>query len=386
MKRTELQTILIVDDDFLGIQVLASQLSPYYRVLIAKSGTQVWSRLAKNKVDLILLDVLMPDMDGYTVCKILKDDPKTASIPVMFITAMNEDKDEARGLDLGAVDYIRKPFYLPIVHTRIRTHLDQQLLQQRLIATNSDLVRTNQDLVVAQKGVQAEKVRYENLLSSILPEVIAQELLAQKQVTPKHFELVTVMFTDFADFTRLTATVDPELLIRELNDLFCAFDNIMAKNNCERIKTIGDGYLAVCGLPIVTQDHAQRMVQAALECIAYLEIRNSQLSGKTLDIQWDVRIGIHTGPVVAGVVGLHRFAYDIFGDTVNLASRVEKQAGPQSLAMTEQTRELVKNLYPCVPLGAKDLKGKGKVHLFSVDRMQLRTHLHQPSECLEELS
>ncbi len=354
------QTILIVDDERLNIDILGNELHGTYRILTAESGPQALKMLGENVVDLIILDIMMPVMDGLETCRRLKIAPNTRDIPVIFISACQDDEDEEYGLRLGAIDYIKKPFYLPIVKARIKTHLNQKLLEHKLLTYNRQLID-------AQDAINQEKNKYHQLLSCILPESIARELMLNREVAPRSYDMVTVMFTDFIDFTRLTALIDPVLLIRELNDIFCAFDSIMEKNHCERIKTIGDGYLAVCGLPDPCPEHAERIVDAAVDCINYLKIRNSQLLGKTLDIQWEIRIGINTGPVVAGVVGSSRYIYDIFGDTVNTSSRIEGQSPSQGMAFSDATRKLLGAAYPCKTLGIRSIKGKGDIELFALD-------------------
>jgi len=232
--------------------------------------------------------------------------------------------------------------------------------------TENRLFKSNCQLNDAQAAISEEKNKYEKLLLSVFPETIGRELLQNREVIPRRFENATVMFTDFVNFTQLTASIDPELLIRELNDVFCAFDLIMLRNDCGRIKTIGDGYMAVCGVPNADGDHARKILKSAVECLKYLHIRNTQLSGKSLGICWGLRIGINSGPVVGGIVGTQHFSYDIFGDTVNMASRIEQQANVNGIALSESTKALIGGQYECAPLGVRTIKGKGDIPLFTI--------------------
>lgn len=212
-----------------------------------------------------------------------------------------------------------------------------------------------------------EKKKSEELLFSLFPREVALELIESKKATPKLFNNVTVMFTDFIGFTKLSSDVDPSRLIDELNDVFSAFDSIVERNSCERIKTIGDGYLAVCGLPNENPEHAHNIVRCALDFIDYLKIRNGEPKhNNTLKFIWNIRIGINTGPVVGGIVGTKKYLYDIFGDTVNTASRLEGCTENPGIIISESTYNLVRDSFNCTDVSYKDIKGKGKTAIYKV--------------------
>ncbi|MEM7019294.1 MAG: adenylate/guanylate cyclase domain-containing protein, partial [Pseudomonadota bacterium] len=164
-------------------------------------------------------------------------------------------------------------------------------------------------------------------------------------------------------FTALSTELEPKFLIDELNDIFTAFDNIVEENHCERIKTIGDAYLCVCGMPEENERHAENVVRSALQIINYLQERNQRT-----DMTWEIRIGIHTGRVVGGVVGVKKYIYDVFGDTINTCARMEANSEPMRINISETTYQLVKPLFDVSPRGSMPVKGKGDMNMYFVER------------------
>lgn len=205
-----------------------------------------------------------------------------------------------------------------------------------------------------------EKKRSEDLLLNILPEEVAEELKEKGTADARLFENVTVFFSDFKGFTTVSEKLSPQELVNELHECFTAFDNIMHKYGIEKIKTVGDAYLAVCGLPTANTNHAADMVKAALEIKDYMKTR----SEKELSA---IRIGIHSGHVVAGIVGVKKFAYDIWGDTVNTAARMEQNGEPGKINISEATYELVKDKFHCNYRGEIEAKNKGKLKMYFVE-------------------
>ena len=228
-----------------------------------------------------------------------------------------------------------------------------------------ELKARNQELekMVAKKTVALikEKEKTEALLHNILPINIAKELLEKGHTKPARFEEVSILFSDFVSFTNIVATIPTRKLIQELNDLFSQFDEIMEEEGLEKIKTIGDAYLAVSGLPEEVEDHASRCVKAAKKMLTLLEKRNEK-SG----IKWHLRIGIHSGPITAGVVGKKKFTYDIFGDTINIASRIETAGEAGKINVSAYTYDLIKEQFPCEYRGKIDVKGKGELDMYFV--------------------
>jgi adenylate cyclase len=219
-------------------------------------------------------------------------------------------------------------------------------------------------LVMRQRNkVLKEKKRSDSLLLNILPAEVAEELKAKGETEAKLFDEVTVLFTDFLGFTELSEKLSPKELIKDLHECFTAFDNIIQKHNLEKIKTSGDAYMAAGGLPTPNNTHAMDAVNAALEIRRFLE------EGKEKRIAngqhyFELRIGVHSGPVIAGIIGVKKFSYDIWGDTVNTAARMESSGEAGKVNISGATYELVKETFSCTYRGKIQAKGKGDVDMY----------------------
>ncbi|TDQ15069.1 putative ATPase [Algoriphagus boseongensis] len=211
----------------------------------------------------------------------------------------------------------------------------------------------------------------ETLLKNILPSKVAEELKTRGVVEPKHFPKVTVLFTDFKDFTELTKHISPKKLVEELDYVFSKFDEISLKHGIEKIKTIGDSYMAAGGVPLPGINDEIRVIEAALEMTEFLDSVKKQRLEQGSDFYFQARIGIHTGPVVAGVVGKNKFVYDIWGATVNLASRIESSGLPGKVNISGDTYELVKDKFTCAHRGQIDVKSYKQVDMYFVDGRKL---------------
>lgn len=211
--------------------------------------------------------------------------------------------------------------------------------------------------------IQSEKEKSDELLLNILPVEVAEELKAKGNVQAKEFESVTVMFTDFVNFTAAGEKLGAQALVSELDACFVAFDQILAQYNIEKIKTVGDAYLAVSGLPIANPDHAADIIKAAVEIRDFMRQRRHEKGNDTFEL----RIGVHSGPVVAGIVGVRKFAYDIWGDTVNIAARMEQSSHHGKINVSDATHELVKDRFSFTYRGEVDAKNKGKMKMYFVE-------------------
>jgi len=214
--------------------------------------------------------------------------------------------------------------------------------------------------------IAAEKKKSDELLLNILPFETAEELKEFGSAKARNFDMVTVMFTDFKGFTEVAERLSAEELVHEINESFVAFDNIIHKYGIEKIKTIGDAYMAAGGLPTPKSTHAIDVVSAALEIMEFTR----DLKKKKGDLGFEIRIGIHSGPVVAGIVGIRKFAYDIWGDTVNTASRMESSGEVGKVNISESTYELVKHQFKCFSRGKINAKGKGEIEMFFVEEKE----------------
>ena len=339
----ESSLVLVVDDIEENLKVLSETLvMAGFHPLQAKSGERALQIAAKARPDLILLDIKMPGMDGFETIARLKADPTLSDIPVIFISALNQIEDKVEGFRAGAVDYVSKPFQREEVVARVGTHLR---------------------LREAQRTVEREREKSERLLEALLPGPIAAELKEKGSSEPRSFSEVSVLFGDLVDFTGQSARLTPRQVIEELNDISAAFDAIVREHGCERIKTIGDAYLAVSGMPEPNADHAYSLVRAAEAMLAWLASRNAKAG-----IRWEMRVGIDSGEVVAGIVGVRRYIYDVFGDTVNIASRMENASAPMRINVSAATRALLGDRLTCEPRGALPVKGKEAMEMFWIMR------------------
>ena len=334
----EKKVILLVDDAPANIQVAHAILKDIYKTRVATSGAKALELVkVAPPPDLILLDVMMPEMDGYEVCTRLKADAATRDIPIIFLTAKTEAEDETKGFDVGAVDYIHKPFSPPVVLARVQTHL---------------MLRD------AREQLAREKRLVDRLLDNMLPAAAVTEIKATGKVAPRLFENVAVLFVDLVSFTRYCDRHTPEEVVGSLGDLFILFEECARRNGLEKIKTIGDAFLATAGLLAPSADPLRAAVTCALEIVA---------GTPKIGEQWQVRAGVHLGPVMAGIVGQERYQFDIWGDTVNVASRLTSAASPGTVAVTEVQSAKLDGL-TISPRGAVELKGKGAVPLVEITR------------------
>ncbi len=334
--------VLIVDDLEANVRLLDRTLlgAGYTSIASTKDPHKVCGLHRENSYDLILLDLQMPGMDGFQVMEGLKEIEKDGYLPVLVITAQPEQK--LRALKAGAKDFVSKPFDLAEVLARVYNMIEVRLLHletKRLYAE-----------------VLAEKKVSERLLLNVLPRSIAERLKLDHTNIADSFPDVTVLFADIVEFTKLSENMGPERLVALLNAVFALFDNIADHRGLEKIKTIGDAYMAVAGVPVPATDHAARAAHMALDMIVALNIFNQENS-----CHLQVRIGLHTGAVVAGVIGKRKFIYDLWGDAVNIASRMESQGVAGRVQVTEATRKKLGEPFRCEERGAIEIKGKGEM-------------------------
>ncbi len=233
---------------------------------------------------------------------------------------------------------------------------------------NRRLAAQNQQIEAQKAEIDAERTRAEGLLLNILPHEVAHELKTQGSATPRHYDSVTVLFTDFVGFTKISSGLPPGEIVQELNEFFLEFDEICERNNLEKIKTIGDSYMCAGGLPAENKNHPIDAVKAARAMLQVVE-RHNKVNASANSPTWKIRIGIHTGEVVAGVVGSKKFAYDIWGDTVNVASRMESNCPVGEINISEETYKLVKQRFDCEYRGEFEAKNKGRMGMYLVKQV-----------------
>jgi adenylate cyclase len=336
--------LLVVDDNEANRDVLSRRLEREgYRVSCAGNGRQALTMVRETGFDLVLLDIMMPEIDGYQVLKEMKADPALRDIPVIMISALDETRSVVRCIETGAEDYLNKPFDPVLLRARIGASLEKKRLRD-------EQKRKTRELERAIEEAETQRRESESLLRNILPIQIADELRSRGQVEPRYFEDVTILFSDFVGFTRATEDMAAEDLVNLLHTYFTAFDRIVGRYGLEKLKTIGDSYMLVGGLPERNPSHPVDAVMAAFEMIQAVEELSSE------EAPWRIRVGIHTGPVIAGVVGIKKFAFDIWGETVNFSSRMESAGAPNRVNLSARTYSRVKDFFECEPRGQVNTK------------------------------
>ena len=303
--------------------------------------------LALQPIDLILLDVVMPKLDGVSVLKQIKADPELRHIPVIIISASSDLDRVARCIELGAEDYLPKPFERVLLHARIGACLDRKRLRDQEI---THLKQINDQLV----EISVQRQRADDLLHVILPAPAVTELKTTDRIAPKRYDGVTVIFTDIVNFTSYCEEHEPEEVVSNLQLLVEASENVAATYGLEKIKTIGDAFMATAGLLTPHDDPVMAAVRGAF---AMAEAAQQVPAG------WQLRVGIHLGPVVAGVVGRSKFTYDLWGDTVNVAARLSALGSAAAVLLSGDAWAKVKDRCHGRSLGLVSLKGKGAVEV-----------------------
>jgi adenylate cyclase len=339
--------ILVVDDSRSNRDLLRRRLvHEGHEVVVAGSGLEALKILDRDEFDLILLDLLMPEMNGIELLDRVKSDERWRSTPVIMISGLSEMDAVIRCIEAGADDYLPKPFNLVLLRARINACLERKRWYDR---EREYLAR-----------LKEEKERSEALLRNILPNPVVLRLQAGETLIADRFEDVSILFADIVEFTPAAARMSPSQLVDRLNRMFSEFDILALQLGVEKIKTIGDAYMAATGLPEPRPDHAEAIVQFGLGMLTILE----RLNGTREEDPLRIRIGIHTGPVVAGVIGHHKFIYDVWGDTVNVASRLEANSLPDRIQVSEATRRVLPAHYDFERRGTIDLKGRGFTEAF----------------------
>lgn len=338
--------ILVVDDNASNRDVLARRLERAgHRVTTAADGAAALALAQANDFDLILLDLIMPELSGYEVLSRLKAAAETRHVPVIVISALDELDTVVRCIEAGAEDYLTKPFDPVLLGARINASLERKWLRDRERQFVAELER--------------EKRRSETLLLNILPASIVERMRAGETAIADRIAESTVLFCDLVGFTTLSQDMPPDRLIDFLSRVFVTFDGLAAEEGVEKIKTIGDCYMAAAGVPEPQPDHALRVTTLARRMMQAVR----ELSDTT-GLSLQARIGIHSGPIVAGVIGAHKFIYDVWGDTVNTASRMESHSVSGRIHLSAATRHLLDGRFALEPRGTVEIRGKGPMETY----------------------
>lgn len=343
--------VLVVDDSRTLRLILAQQLGSLgiRHISQATDGLRALEMLKSASYDLMLLDMEMPELDGLGVLEMLRADDTIQFPSVIVISGASALERAYKCIEIGAEDYLPKPFNPVLLKARIFSSFEKKRLRdlerERMIALHQKTQR-----------LEFEQLKTEKLMLNILPRPIAERLKRGEKNISAHYPEATILFSDLIGFTEMSSQISPTELVRLLNDLFTRFDSRADTLGLEKIKTIGDAYMAAGGLPIPRADHAELCADMALGMFEDLAAFNQE-HHRSLDM----RIGINSGPVVAGVIGYTKFSYDLWGSTVNTASRMESTGRPGRVQVGPATYASLRDKFHMEAAGEVLCKGIGPV-------------------------
>ncbi|MBY0477233.1 MAG: response regulator [Chitinophagaceae bacterium] len=375
MEELSTTNILYVDDEVNNLNSFRAALRRNYHVFTAQSGEEGLDIFNHNDIQVVVTDQRMPGMTGVQFLKQLPEEPDNVRI---ILTGFSDMEAIIDAINTGKVyRYITKPWDKDELKIAIDNAIETVLLRRNnkkliheLQNYNEQLeervMQRTQEIEKQKKQLESEKSKSDALLLNILPEEIAAELKKFGKSYARRHENVSVLFADIEGFTKIAKKLTPDLLVTQLDEIFRGFDYITSKYGMEKIKTIGDAYMCASGLPLDDTEHALNAIKAAKDMQLFVTELNRSKILQDLPA-FKLRIGIHTGSVVSGVVGTKKFVYDIWGDTVNLASQMEQQGVPEKVNISGNTFELVKHLYQCTHRGKISTKDQTAVDMYFVE-------------------
>ena len=344
--------VLVVDDSRTLRRILIQELRScgIENIVEAADGVQALEMLEQAPVDLMLLDMEMPELDGMGVLERLQAEDGLKDLSIIVISGAESMDHTIKCIEIGADDYLPKPFNPILLRARIFSSFDKKLVRdfekERLAAINRE-----------KQLLEIEQLKTEKLMLNILPRPIADRLKRGEKNISGSYPEVTILFSDLVGFTELSSKISATELVKMLNDLFTRFDKRADSLGLEKIKTIGDAYMAAAGIPIPRSDHAELCADMALGMFEDLDNFN-KTHGKTVGM----RIGLNSGPVVAGVIGFTKF--DLWGNTVNTASRMESTAPIGQTQVSTSTYELLNEAFTLQENGLQECKGLGQIKAY----------------------
>ena len=339
--------ILVVDDAPANRDLLSRRVAKEGHVVtLAENGREAMEKLRSKPFDLVLLDIQMPEMNGYQVLEQVKADEALRHIPIIMISAISEVDSVARCVQLGAEDYLFKPFNAVLLKARIIASLENKRLRDRERQVLGEL--------------RAEKEKTESLLHSIFPKAIVARLKSTRSASiADSVPEATILWADIANFNELSAGKGPTEVVGLLNLVFTAFDGLCERHGVEKIKTIGDAFIAAGGVPDPRPDHAEAVADLALAMQQEVVRLNTGLRDP-----FSLKIGIDSGPVVAGVIGTTKFAYDVWGPAVDTAAQMEEYGLPGGIQVTANVYRRLEDKYMFESRGAFYVQGEGEVETY----------------------
>lgn len=337
--------VLVVEDDENHRELLARRLRQQgHTVLVAESGPRALEMLRTDRFDLVILDFMMPEMNGYEVLERMKADEILRHIPVLMLSGLDDFAKVVRCIERGADDYLTKPFDPVLLKARVGACLEKKRAWDREVAY--------------LRQIEMEKQRADYWLRVLLPDEVAEELRLTNVVKPRRFEDAVILFADVVGFTTWCDQHPPDEVVDNIQALFLSFEALLQQHGLEKIQTVGDCLMAAGGILSPLPNPALACVRCGLAMIA---------ATRQHPAQWRVHVGIHLGPVVTGVLGLNRFRFDLVGDTVNTAARVQTQSPADSVCVSAATWHRIAPVCEGHSLGVVPVKGKREMEIFQVN-------------------
>jgi class 3 adenylate cyclase len=346
MLNSKLRILIAEDEKIIALDIKKTLQRLGYDVLaMVTNGEQALKFIEGTKPDLILMDIMLKGtMSGIDTAKIISQKFK---VPFVYLTALTDEETLSRAKITEPFGYVVKPFNERGLHSAIEMAIYKHKVE-------NELKRKTEEL-------EEERIKTDQLLHNILPADVIKELKEKGTATPRLHDMVSILFTDFCDFSKLVTKIPYSKLLKELDEIFTVFDSIVDKYGLEKMKTIGDLYMVAGGLPAATEDHAIKIICAVTEMMNYINSKN-----ETSKIKLNMRAGVNSGPIVAGIVGSRKFSYDVWGDTVNIASRMGSSSIAGRINISESTYHLIKNYFDCELHGKYKEKGRGEVDMYFI--------------------
>jgi len=347
------KTILIVDDNSAIVEYMKNVLSsvdPFSLFITSRNGRDAYRSAVKEQPDVIIMDRELPEMNGIDTLTRLKRRSETKDIPVIITTTETLPGQIQPIIDNKAFNYIKKPINK----------------QELTIKVNNALILSSalKKLKEQKKKLFEEKQKSEEILKALLPAKIIYDIKKTGYSSPKRYQDVVVIFIDLVNFTKKTTTMSPHRLIKELNELYSSYDEIVSRYNSSRIKTVGDAYIVTCGLPSENKNAIFDAARIALDIRNYIINRNM-----SNPIKWEIRIGMYHGDVIGSLVSLSNFTFDIFGNTVNMAARYQSICDPMQINISKSMMDVLKTKYHIIERSPRKVKGQGIMPMY---------YLHNP--------
>ncbi len=346
MNKNNVKILIVEDENIIAKDIQQTVVRLGYSVSdIVNSGEEAIKSIEQKLADVILMDIMLKgELSGIETAQIIS---RHFSIPVVYLSALTDEETLQKAKLTEPFGFVLKPFDGKELHNTIEIALYKHKMETELRKRN--------------KEIEEEKKRSEELLHHILPADIVKELKLKGEVRPRLYELITICFIEFYGFSDLSSKLSPHKLVNELHDIFKDFDTIIENHGIEKMKTIGLTYMVVGGLSGDIDNHAVNIIKAGLDMLKYLIDRN-----KNSDIKWMIKAGVNSGQVVAGIVGSNKFIFDVWGDTVNIASRIISSSESGKINVSGTTYELIKDAFVCEYRGKLAAKGKGEIDMYFV--------------------